>query len=60
MLGDGLEVLVNFFRDPIVAGYGVGVRSMLFGYFLRVDYAWGIETRQVLDPRLFIALGMDF
>lgn len=55
-----LTVKVNFFRDPIVAGYGFGLRSMLFGYFVRVDYAWGIETRQVLDPRLFIALGMDF
>lgn len=58
--GDLLTVKVNFFRDPVVAGYGVGVRSVLFGYFIRVDYAWGIETRQVLDPRLFIALGMDF
>ena len=58
--GDLLNVKVNFFRDPIVAGYGLGVRSVLFGYFIRVDYAWGIETRQVLDPRLFIALGMDF
>lgn len=57
---DAVSVRVNFFRDPLVAGYGLGVRSMLFGYFVRVDYAWGIETRRVLDPKLFIALGMDF
>lgn len=53
-------VKVNYFRDPIVAGYGLGVRTVLFGYFVRVDYAWGIETRKVLAPRLYIALGMDF
>ncbi|MBK8702530.1 MAG: hypothetical protein IPN33_02205 [Saprospiraceae bacterium] len=53
-------VKVNYFRDPIVAGYGFGVRTVLFGYFVRVDYAWGIETRKVLAPRLYIALGMDF
>lgn len=53
-------VKVNYFRDPIVAGYGAGIRSTVFGYFVRLDYAWGIETRKVQDPRLFIALGMDF
>lgn len=58
--GELVTVQVKYFRDPIVAGYGFGVRSMLFGYFLRVDYAWGIETRQVQDPRLYISLGLDF
>lgn len=57
---DQVEVKVNFFRDPIVAGYGVGARAMLFGYFVRVDYAWGIETRKVQDPMLYFSLGYDF
>ena len=43
-----------------MAGYGLGLRTMLFGYFIRVDYAWGIETRIVQDPGLYISLGMDF
>ena len=55
-----VSIKVNYFRDPIVAGYGFGIRSVLFGYFLRVDYAWGIETRVVQDPRLYVSLGMDF
>ena len=56
-----VEVKVNYFRDPLVAGYGVGARSMLFGYFIRLDYAWGIETRQVLEKgRLYLSMGMDF
>lgn len=58
--GEFVSVKVNYFRDPVVAGYGLGVRSVLFGYFLRVDYAWGIETRNVQDPRLYVSLGMDF
>lgn len=58
--GELVEVEVQYFRDPIVAGYGVGIRSVLFGYFIRLDYAWGIETRIVQDPRLYISLGMDF
>jgi len=53
-------VTVNYYRDPIVAGYGVGVRSVLFGYFIRVDYGWGLETRNVQTPKLHVALGFDF
>jgi hypothetical protein len=53
-------VKVNYFKDPVVAGYGVGARVMLFGYMVRADYAWGIETRQIQKPILHIALGTDF
>ncbi len=53
-------VKVNYFRDPIVMGYGVGLRTMLFGYFIRADYGWGVETKQVLKPKFHLALGMDF
>ncbi|TXB63269.1 hypothetical protein [Phaeodactylibacter luteus] len=55
-----VSVKVNYFRDPLVAGYGAGVRAMLFGYFVRADYAWGIETRQVQDPKFYLSIGTDF
>lgn len=51
---------VNYFRDPVVAGFGAGLRTMLFGMYLRADYAWGIESRVVQKPILHIALGTDF
>ena len=55
-----VEVTVNYFRDPVVASYGAGVRVLLFGYMVRADYAWGIETRVIQKPRLQIAIGTDF
>jgi hypothetical protein len=55
-----IAVKVNYFRDPIVAGYGIGLRTVLFGYFFRVDYAWGIETRMVQSPRFHFSMGLDF
>jgi len=55
-----VRVKVTYFRDPIVAGYGVGARALLFGYFARVDYAWGIETREIQPPMWHFSLGMDF
>jgi hypothetical protein len=51
---------VNYFKDPIVASYGVGARVLIFGYMLRADYGWGIETRVIQKPMLHIALGTDF
>jgi len=51
---------VNYFRDPIVMGYGAGVRALIFGLYLRADYAWGLESRQIQKPILHIALGTDF
>ncbi len=55
-----VSVTVNYFRDPLVAGYGLGMRTLLFGMYLRADYGWGIETRVVQKPIFHIALGTDF
>ncbi len=51
---------VNYFKDPIVASYGFGARVLLFGYTVRADYGWGIETREIQKPMLHLALGADF
>lgn len=55
-----VTVQVNYFRDPIVFGYGFGIRTVLFGYFVRLDYGWGVETRQIQKARLHFSIGMDF
>jgi len=55
-----LDITVKVQKDPLIAGYGFGLRSTLFGYFLRADWAWGIED-QVVQPRVFyISLSLDF
>lgn len=53
-------VKLKYFRDPVVMGYGAGLRMSLFGYFLRFDYAWGIESRAIQDPRFYFSIGTDF
>jgi hypothetical protein len=55
-----LLIKVQVQKDPLIAGYGFGLRSTLFGYFLRADWAWGIED-QVIQPRIFyLSLSLDF
>jgi len=55
-----ISVQARYFRDPLVMGYGFGFRSTLLGYFLKFDYAWGIETRQIQPARYYFSLGADF
>lgn len=45
--------------DPIVAGYGFGVRTTLLGYFVRADWAWGVED-QVSKTRPIFYLSLSF
>ncbi len=47
-------------KQPIVGGYGFGLRTRLFGYFVRADWAWGVEDGQILDNVFYISLNLDF
>ncbi|MBN2523246.1 MAG: hypothetical protein JXB24_08210 [Bacteroidales bacterium] len=55
-----VEIEIDAQREPIVAGYGFGIRSQLFGYFIRLDWAWGIENMQVLPYVFYLSLSLDF
>lgn len=55
-----VKVDVTYYRNPVVVGYGVGARTMILGYFLKLDYGWGWETNRVNRPILHFSLGTDF
>jgi WD40-like Beta Propeller Repeat len=55
-----VSVTVKYFRDPLVMGYGGGMRMKVLGTFLRIDYARGIETRRIQPGRWYLAIGTDF
>ncbi len=55
-----LLITVEEQKDPIVAGYGFGLRSRLLGYFLRGDLAWGVEDGVVQKPIIYVSLSLDF
>ncbi len=56
----GVLVTVNYFRNPFIGGYGVGFRSKLFGYFLKYDFAWGIDNGKNTDNIQYLSFGLDF
>ncbi|MFN3875281.1 MAG: hypothetical protein ACK4L7_05160, partial [Flavobacteriales bacterium] len=46
-------------REPIIGSYGFGLRTRLLGYYVRADWAWGIDDGVRL-PRVFhFSLSLD-
>lgn len=61
IINDG-PITVVVYKDsyPIVGGYGFGARTSVFGYFLRADWAWGIENGVSADkPVFYLSLSLD-
>ncbi len=58
--GNPVTVILDRQVNPIVAGFGGGLRSRIFGYFLRADWGWGYEDGVVREPIFYLSLGLDF
>jgi hypothetical protein len=61
VITDG-PITITVFKDidPIVAGYGFGVRTTFLGYFLRLDWAWGVEDGVSTEkPMFYLSLSLD-
>jgi Tol biopolymer transport system component len=57
---DFFSATVNNFRNPFLLGYGLGARTMLFGFYVKFDYAWGFDNGEVNKPIPYLTLGYDF
>jgi len=56
----GFVIDIKNFQNPWLYSYGVGLRTMLLGYYVKFDLAWPVEDYNVQDPRLSVTLGYDF
>lgn len=54
-----VTIKVKNLREPIIGGMGLGLRSKIWGYFVRLDVAWGIENIEIQRPRPYISLIKD-
>lgn len=55
-----VTVTVDNNREPIIYGYGFGLRSKLLGYFVRADWAWGVDDSVRLPRVFYLSLNLDF
>ena len=67
--GRGLDNPLNAFRtndmgervfDDIVASAGFGLRGLLLGYPIRIDFAWPHDGQRFGKQRTYISIGFDF
>lgn len=56
-----IKVTIKNQRNPFVGGTGFGLRSKLLGYYIRADWAWGIEDMQMSKKSMFyLSFSLDF
>ncbi len=51
---------IKNYLNPWLYSYGVGMRTMMLGYYVKFDLAWPVENYDVGNPKLHITLGYDF
>lgn len=54
------QATVTDFRNPFLFGYGFGARANVVGYFIKLDYAFGIENDEIRSPITYLTIGYDF
>jgi hypothetical protein len=55
-----VSVTLDSNTEPIVAGFGGGFRAQIMGYFIRADWAWGIENYYILPRIFYLSFSLDF
>ncbi|MGI4874985.1 MAG: hypothetical protein ACRYFX_27840 [Janthinobacterium lividum] len=58
--GNPFSGTVTNFSNPILMGYGPGVRSTVLGFYVKYDVAWGQENYVSTGPKHYVTLGHDF
>ncbi|MDI1356526.1 MAG: hypothetical protein PSX36_16530 [bacterium] len=58
--GTGVVVTVIDNKNPLVGGIGFGMRSRLLGYFVRLDFGWGIDNWKIAKNIVAFSLATDF
>ncbi|MFI5204712.1 MAG: hypothetical protein ACHQF2_09475, partial [Flavobacteriales bacterium] len=58
--GNPIIIILENQREPIVYGYGWGLRSRIFGYFVRFDWAWGVNDGVVQPSMKYLSFTLDF
>jgi hypothetical protein len=57
------SVIVNLhqYKSPVIMGFGPGFRTSIFGYFIKFDVAWGVDTGVIsTKPMYYLSIGLDF
>ncbi len=54
-----LTITIRNQREPIIYSYGFGLRARLLGYFMRGDWAWGVDDGVIQKGIFQFSLSLD-
>ena len=58
--GSPFKARIQNFKNPWLSSYGFGARTVLLGYYVKLDVAYPIEDLVRKDPKFLLTLGYDF
>jgi len=58
--GNAFSATVVNFRNPLLIGYGFGMRTTMLGFYVKGDLAWSQEDYVQKGPKFYLTLGYDF
>lgn len=58
--GSAFSAEIANFQNPWLASYGWGLRSVIMGYYVKLDFAHPIQDYKVGNSRVYFTLGLDF
>lgn len=54
------QVDVKNYLNPWLYSYGVGMRTIMLGYYMKIDVAWPVKNYEVGNATWLFTLGFDF
>lgn len=54
------QIDIKNFQNPWLYSYGAGMRTVMFGYYVKFDLAWPVQNFEVGKPQFLFTLGFDF
>ena len=56
----GIAATVYGLKNPIIGAVGTGISTKIYGYQLRLDYAYGIEDQKIKSGVFHLGIGSKF
>jgi len=58
--GHNYTINIKSQKEPIIYSYGFGLRSRIFGYYVRLDWGYGIDDKILMPSIKQLSLSLDF
>jgi hypothetical protein len=58
--GHNYTINIKSQKEPIIYSYGFGLRSRIFGYYVRLDWGYGVDDKILMPSIKQLSLSLDF